>query len=553
MTKIKKCIFTVVLTLCCVFVSMGTVFTHAGENVDKFAEHFFPSGKVENIPANIYIQEKPENSYGSEKVLWLQNTQEFIDLFLEYEDYKSKGLEQDFKDKYNLEYAFDTYVIADIKVDDGEWLSDMTVLNGIDYEDADDKHRVRPYYAIFSTSGHRIDGNNMYNCTLIDCNGHDQEEPEKDGILSGTIIENKGDYNKILDTEKHTFSFRFKFCIQYSCIDPETGSSSGNKYIYSDWSKVVSIGKNGNQKKLKTPTTITAPEISEPVKVIKDGKWEGFINYQMVFSQNVTDEERALIINEDAFQPIYLQLEAEINDSGNFIELYTANPNSLYNGTRLTNIDLDDFGGASKIKHICFRGYDKCNMLSLKSEYAYAVPQVKGVKAKKTTTKSITLTWTKFKDVEYYEIYDGNGKYLGKTSKNTNTFTVKKLKAGNDYTFKVRAVDNEIFVGQFSSTVKLPTKTAKVSVTKFSSPSAKKLTATWKKVSGDGYQVQIATDKKFTKIVEEITIADASELSATFSKAKSKTKYYVRVRGVNKAGKSTVYGAWSKVKSVKCK
>lgn len=551
MTKFKKFIFTVVLALCCAFVSMGTVLAHADENADKFAEHFFPSGKIENVPTNIYIQEKSADR----EVLWLQNTQEFIDLFMEYEDYKSKGKLQDFKDKYNLDGGVYGYAIADVKVDDGEWLSDLTVMDGARYAVTADNPGVIPYFMMFSVDN-GIDGNNMYNDTLISAGYHNQDEPEKDGILAGTIIENQDENYYVWDMKNHTFSFRFKFCIQYSCIDPETGSSSGNKYIYSDWSKVVSIGKNGNQKKLKTPTSISTPEISEPVKAVtEDGKWQGSINYQVVFPQSVTDEERALIVNEDAFQPLYFQVEAEVNDSGEFKSIYTANPRTFYNGTRLTEINVSDFGGASEIKHICLRGYDLCDKTTpyIQSAYAYAVPQVKGVKAKKTTTKSITLTWTKLKDVEYYEIYDGNGKYLGKTSKNTNTFTVKKLKAGNDYTFKVRAVDNEIFIGQFSSTVKLPTKTAKVSVTKFSSPSAKKLTATWKKVSGDGYQVQIATDKKFTKIVEEITIADASELSATFSKAKSKTKYYVRVRGVNKAGKSTVYGAWSKVKSVKCK
>ncbi len=551
MTKFKKFIFTVVLALCCAFVSMGTVLAHADENADKFAEHFFPSGKIENVPTNIYIQEKSADR----EVLWLQNTQEFIDLFMEYEDYKSKGKLQDFKDKYNLDGGVYGYAIADVKVDDGEWLSDLTVMDGARYAVTADNPGVIPYFMMFSVDN-GIDGNNMYNDTLISAGYHNQDEPEKDGILAGTIIENQDENYYVWDMKNHTFSFRFKFCIQYSCIDPETGSSSGNKYIYSDWSKVVSIGKNGNQKKLKTPTSISTPEISEPVKAVtEDGKWQGSINYQVVFPQSVTDEERALIVNEDAFQPLYFQVEAEVNDSGEFKSIYTANPRTFYNGTRLTEIKVSDFGGASEIKHICLRGYDLCDKTTpyIQSAYAYAVPQIKGVKAKKTTTKSITLTWTKLKDVEYYEIYDGNGKYLGKTSKNTNTFTVKKLKAGNDYTFKVRAVDNEIFVGQFSSSVKLPTKTAKVSVTKFSSPSAKKLTAIWKKVSGDGYQVQIATDKKFTKIVEEITIADASELSATFSKAKSKTKYYVRVRGVNKAGKSTVYGAWSKVKSVKCK
>lgn len=183
---------------------------------------------------------------------------------------------------------------------------------------------------------------------------------------------------------------------------------------------------------------------------------------------------------------------------------------------------------------------------------SYAVPQVKGLKAKKTAAKSITLTWNKLDGVDFYEIYDGNGKFIGKTDKNTNTYVVKSLKAGNDYTFKVRAVDNEIFVGPFTS-VTLPTKPSKAKVTKVASPSAKTITTTWKKVQGDGYQIQIATDSKFKKIVDDSTVKGKDTLTSTFSKAKSGTKYYVRVRTMNSAGKSTVYSAWSKVKNINCK
>ena len=105
----------------------------------------------------------------------------------------------------------------------------------------------------------------------------------------------------------------------------------------------------------------------------------------------------------------------------------------------------------------------------------------KVLKAKKTKTTSIAFTWSKVSGAEFYEIYSGDNKLLG-TSK-TNSFTVKKLKAGTGYDFKVRAVVDKVFVGLFSDTLKTPTKPKKVSV---SSAKVAKDTATvtYKKVTG---------------------------------------------------------------------
>lgn len=69
--------------------------------------------------------------------------------------------------------------------------------------------------------------------------------------------------------------------------------------------------------------------------------------------------------------------------------------------------------------------------------------KVTGLNVKKSSATKIKLTWKK-KSSDGYEIYmkTGNGKYKKiKTIKNakTTTYTVKKLKRGKKYTFKVRA------------------------------------------------------------------------------------------------------------------
>ena len=84
---------------------------------------------------------------------------------------------------------------------------------------------------------------------------------------------------------------------------------------------------------------------------------------------------------------------------------------------------------------------------------------------------------------------------------------------------------------------------------------AKKAVAvTWNKVSGvSGYEVQVATDKKFKKNKKTVTIKKQKTTSTTVKKLKAKKKYYVRVRTYKTVNGKKVYSAWSSVKNVKTK
>ena len=84
---------------------------------------------------------------------------------------------------------------------------------------------------------------------------------------------------------------------------------------------------------------------------------------------------------------------------------------------------------------------------------------------------------------------------------------------------------------------------------------AKKAVAvTWNKVSGvSGYEVQVATDKKFKKNKKTVTIKKQKTTSTTVKKLKAKKKYYVRVRTYKTVNGKKVYSSWSSVKSVKTK
>ncbi len=97
------------------------------------------------------------------------------------------------------------------------------------------------------------------------------------------------------------------------------------------------------------------------------------------------------------------------------------------------------------------------------------------------------------------------------------------------------------------------TKPKKTSVKKLKA-GKKSLTVYYKKISAvKGYQVQVATDKKFKKNKKTVTVNKQKTTKKTVKNLKAKKKYYVRVRTFKKVNNKKVYSAWSKVKTVKTK
>ena len=81
--------------------------------------------------------------------------------------------------------------------------------------------------------------------------------------------------------------------------------------------------------------------------------------------------------------------------------------------------------------------------------------------------------------------------------------------------------------------------------------SKKAIVVNWKKVSGiKGYQIQVATDKKFKKNAKTVVVKKQKTTTATIKHLKSKKKYYVRIRTYKTSNNKKVYSSWSKVKSV---
>ena len=147
----------------------------------------------------------------------------------------------------------------------------------------------------------------------------------------------------------------------------------------------------------------------------------------------------------------------------------------------------------------------------------------------------------------------------------TQNVTVKVgntvLKNGTDYTV---SYSNNKKVGK--ATVKITgkgkyggviTKTFKINPAK---QEIQKLTAKSKaffidwsqKGSATGYEIQYATNSKFTG-AKKMTITNNKTDKTTVSKLSANKKYYVRVRSYTNVGGTKYYGAWSAVKNVTTK
>ena len=110
----------------------------------------------------------------------------------------------------------------------------------------------------------------------------------------------------------------------------------------------------------------------------------------------------------------------------------------------------------------------------------------------------------------------------------------------------------------------VPTQT---SLTKAAKAGSGKVKVSWKKATVNtdyvtkksgktagvsGYQIVLATDKKFSKNVKKVTVSGTKTLTKTVTGLKKGKTYYVKVRAYKTVNGKKLYGAYSAAKSVKC-
>ncbi|MBR6567483.1 MAG: fibronectin type III domain-containing protein [Clostridia bacterium] len=187
-----------------------------------------------------------------------------------------------------------------------------------------------------------------------------------------------------------------------------------------------------------------------------------------------------------------------------------------------------------------------------------SVSKVKTVNYERTVT-TLRLYWSKVSGADGYEVfkYDEAKKEFVKIGSTTSkrSLKLKKLKGGTTYEFKVRAykkLNGCIVYGDFSEERTATTTPAKATISSVKA-GVKSATVNWKTVNGaTGYRVFYTTDKDFDYVSKKV-VKDGKATSKTIKKLKSGKKYYFKVRAYKTFKGKNIYGALSKVKSVKVK
>ena len=171
---------------------------------------------------------------------------------------------------------------------------------------------------------------------------------------------------------------------------------------------------------------------------------------------------------------------------------------------------------------------------SIKNNFKKAT--ISGISNKSYTGKNITQSVTV--------------KYNGKTLKKGTDYTVSYSNSKNIGTATVKIAGKGSYTGTITKTFKI--NPAKQEIQKLTAKS-KAFFVDWaQKGSATGYEIQYATNSKFTS-AKKVTITNNKTDTKTISKLSGKKKYYVRVRSYTTVKGTKYYGAWSASKSVTTK
>ncbi len=198
----------------------------------------------------------------------------------------------------------------------------------------------------------------------------------------------------------------------------------------------------------------------------------------------------------------------------------------------------------------------------ISAKVKYVAPQkVTSLKVSASTSTGYTLSWAQAKrsnnvPISGYVIQQyKNKKWVNvKVIKGASatSYKIAKQSAGKNY-YRVRAYsvyENKNYYGSYSTmlTVYVP---PKQSISSLSS-ARKSFTVKYKKdASASGYQIQYATNSKFTS-VKTVKVGNKT-VSKRVSGLQAKKKYYVRVRSYKIVNNKYIWGAWSSVRSVQTK
>lgn len=97
-------------------------------------------------------------------------------------------------------------------------------------------------------------------------------------------------------------------------------------------------------------------------------------------------------------------------------------------------------------------------------------------------------------------------------------------------------------------------KLSRIKILKVEAAKKNTLTVKWKKnKTADGYQIQYALNKKFSRTLKTISIKKKKAVKRKIRRLKAGRKYYIRIRAYKISGRTRVYGKWSKIAVRRCR
>ena len=213
------------------------------------------------------------------------------------------------------------------------------------------------------------------------------------------------------------------------------------------------------------------------------------------------------------------------------------NGKTLKNGTDYTvSYSNNTKVGTAKVTITGKGNYTGSVSKTFKIKNKFKKATVSGISTKAFTGKNITQSITV--------------KYNGKTLKNGTDYTVSYSNNKKIGTATVKIAGKGSYTGTVTKTFKI--NPAKQEIQKLTAKS-KAFFVDWaQKGSATGYEIQYATNSKFTR-AKKVTITNNKTDKTTVSKLSGKKKYYVRVRSYTTVKGTKYYGAWSSVKNVTTK
>jgi len=213
------------------------------------------------------------------------------------------------------------------------------------------------------------------------------------------------------------------------------------------------------------------------------------------------------------------------------------NGKTLKNGTDYTvSYSNNTKVGTATVKITGKGNYTGSVSKTFKIKNNFKKATVLGISNKSYTGKNITQSITV--------------KYNGKTLKNGTDYTVSYSSNKNIGTATVKIAGKDSYTGTITKTFKI--NPAKQEIQKLTAKS-KAFFVDWaQKGSATGYEIQYATNSKFTR-AKKVTITNNKTDKTTISKLSGNKKYYVRVRSYTTVKGTKYYGAWSASKSVTTK